>query len=68
MAGEAKPMESEFDPIFVPNIVDAPIEGRALGINEASAASHLMLSRRQESTGFAKDILTRAEEDVWNGL
>ncbi len=44
------------------NAVDVPIEGIVLGINEESAA------RLQESTGFAKDILTRVEEDVWNGI
>ena len=53
---------------FAFNIVDAPIEGRALGINEESAASQSMLFKLQESTGFAKGILARVEEDVWNGL
>ena len=49
------------------NTVDAPIEGIVLDINEESAASQSMLSKLQESTGFAKDVLTRVEEDVWNG-
>ncbi len=50
------------------NTVDAPTKGIALDINEKSAAGQSMLSKLQESTGFAKDILTRVEEDVWNGL
>ena len=53
---------------FALNTVDVPIEGIVLDINEKSAASQSMLSMLQESTGFAKDILTRAEEDVWNGI
>lgn len=50
------------------NTVDAPIEGIVLDINEESGAGQSMLSRLQESTGFAKDVLTRVEEDVWNGI
>lgn len=61
-------MEIELDPLFVPNTVDMPIEGIVLDINEESAASQSMLARLQESTGFAKDILARVKEDVWNGL
>jgi len=38
-----------------------------LEFNEASAASQSMLAKLQESTGFAKDVLARVEEDVWNG-
>ena len=55
-------IESESAPAFTPT------EGTVLDINEESAASQSMRARLQESTGFAKDILTRAEEDVWNGL
>ncbi len=50
------------------NTVDAPIEGRVLDINEEPAASQSILVRLQESTGFAKDVLPRVEEDVWNGI
>lgn len=55
-------MENESTPAFT------LIEGVVLGINEESAANQSMLSRLQESTGFAKDVLSRAEEDVWNGI
>ncbi|MEQ6341935.1 MAG: hypothetical protein M3A44_09860 [Gammaproteobacteria bacterium] len=61
-------MEIEFDPIFVPNTVDALTEGIVLDINEASAANQFMLTKLQESAGFAKDVLTRVEEEVWNGV
>ena len=60
-------MEIELDPIFVPDTVDSPIERIVLDINEGSAASQSIISGLQESTGFAKDVLARAEEDVWNG-
>ena len=60
-------MEIELDPIFVPDAVDSPIERIVLDINEGSAASQSIISELQESTGFAKDVLARAEEDVWNG-
>lgn len=60
-------MEIELDPIFVPDTVDSPIERIVLDINEGSAASQSIISELQESTGFAKDVLARAEEDVWNG-
>ncbi len=49
------------------NTVDAPVEGIVLDANEASAANQFMLFNLQESTGFANDVLTRVEEDVWNG-
>lgn len=39
-----------------------------MGINETSAASQSMLTRLQESTGFADDVLTHVEENVWNGI
>ena len=53
---------------FAFNAVDAPTERIVLGINEESGTSQSMLFKLQESTGFAKGILARVEEDVWNGL
>ena len=61
-------MKTEFTPIFVPHTVAAPIEEVVLDINGASAANQFMLSRLQESTGFANNVLSRVEEEVWNGL
>ncbi len=55
-------IEIEPAPVF------ALTEGIVLETNEASAASQFMLARLQESTGFAKDVLTRVEEDVWNDI
>lgn len=55
-------MECESTPVFTLT------EGVVLGINEESGASRSMLSKLQESTVFATDVLTRVEEDVWNGI
>ncbi len=48
--------------------VFALTEGIVLDTNEASAANQFMLAKLQESTGFSKAVLTRVDEDVWNGI
>ena len=51
----AKPMGSKVEVII-------------LDLDEGIDANQLGASRLQESTGFAKEVLARPAEDVWNDV
>ena len=46
----------------------AKVEVIILDLDEGTDTDQLGASKLQESTGFAKEVLARPEEDVWNDV
>ena len=44
------------------------LEVIVLDLDENGEKKHLEISRLQEMTGFAKNVLGSPEEDIWNDL